>query len=67
MYTIYLGDQLIYVSDDVEDVLCLSQKKIKMEVDEAGSFEFTIQPNYRYYNSFQKMNRCHSGPVLFTE
>ena len=55
MYTIYLGDQLIYVSDDVEDVLCLSQKKIKMEVDEAGSFEFTIQPNYRYYNSFQKM------------
>lgn len=54
-YRLYANDELIFASDWADPEYQLISPTIKMEVNKAGSLEFTILPRHPFYDGLPKM------------
>ena len=54
-YRLYANDELIFASDWADPEYQLISPIIKMEVNKAGSLEFTILPRHPFYDALSKM------------
>lgn len=54
-YRFYANDELIFASDWADPEYQLISPIIKMEVNKAGSLEFTILPRHPFYDALSKM------------
>ena len=53
MYTVYCDGSLLY--DPRVDELKLTNKKLELEVNQAGGFDFTIHPDHPLYGQIHKL------------
>ena len=55
MYTIYADGQLLYSPTEAEEGYAVFDPKLTMELNKAGSLEFTMPPSNVMYDQLQKL------------
>ncbi len=55
MYSVYVGDNLLYSPVLIEDGYVILSPKVRCEVNKAGSFSFLLPPQNPLYDSIQKL------------
>ena len=67
MFKAYLNGECFY--DDRLEEKNISNIKVTLEENKAGSFEFTLYPDHPYYSAFEKLNAIvtveQNGTIIF--